>query len=294
MLLGRDLAALLGIAIGPGLWTPGAPPRPLPATVAPHKVAITCEDIGLITPDAAALAETLSRLPRGGALTCISRLAITVANFVQPNDQAQQLRLASMFFSTGVVECFQGIMSRDPSRGIFHRLQLLTLMRFLLSLPNEQPASHLTNDDARALGLVALAVNGHLEKDIIKRLGEAMRFAQFPLIWDLIMSEIGRRGLLGAKERARLQVWDLDEFESLLATVERAGREGFRDLGEFLDTKTSDTRARFMPLQNYLAARGVPWEIPTMIRHAFERVWHRAEPIMSKALAAARREQDVY
>ncbi len=612
MLSGWDLATLLRIAVGPGLWIPDAPSRPVPSTVAPHRVAITCEDIGRITPDAAALAETLSRLSRGGAMECVSRLSITVANLDQPNDQAQQLELARMFFSVEVAERFQRIISGDPSRVIFHRLQLLTLMRFLLNLPTERPGSDFTDDDARVMGLAALAVNGHLEKDIVERLGavtgadervlceavfgirnmlfnqggsllaqlvgrsvllwqvlpsddgfhptermfpaaifeqttgisfddyllwvflyslfyqgysllpmegkspdffflhddkppircpgelvpshkcsvglltahvdteepkrvlrnlydlRALRrgplaptprgprvavdltflkeaapvltfwiindylrdqggdrasqrwrdffgqlleyyvqrltssvidggasavrrvlfqadwqiallprgrhphlpdiailypgklalveviatrfhfletaiaanpdrlrtdldqmvyqpvaqlhgvvediragiirmrdldlttmslypiivvgdaFAQFPRVWDLIMGELERRGLLGAEERARLQVWDLDEFESLLATIE-SGTGELRDLAGFLETKISDPRTRFMPLQNYLAVQKVPWEIPTVIRRAFESVWQRAEPILSEALAAERR-----
>jgi hypothetical protein len=173
MLRRADLENLLGTARRGQLWTPHGPPRPVPTTVAPHRVTITCEDVGLATPDPDAVAAMLTELPRAGAIECVSRLAISVANLPQPANQAQELELARLFLPEDLVRKFRSLIGADPARGIFNRLQLLTLMRLLLTLPIANSGAEFKEREARVVGLAALAINGHFEKDVSERLNSA-------------------------------------------------------------------------------------------------------------------------
>lgn len=102
---------------------------------------------------------------------------------------------------------------------------------------------------------------------------------QFPPLWEEILAELMRRRLFSDTERSRFEVWDLDEFESVMSLLENGPTPG-SDLAEFIDAKVNDPRSRAMPLRNYLIARNFQTRVPAYVWAARQRLLRRLLEIL--------------
>jgi hypothetical protein len=134
-------------------------------------------------------------------------------------------------------------------------------------------------------GVIALAGVDPRSTKIYPVIVVADALPQFPLMWRLVFDELQQRGILSGPERRRLQVWDIDEFESILASLEKGSPE-LQDLAQCIESKTGDDAARFMPLQNYLYVLGVPSYVPDLAQRAFDSLCARVSDIIKKGTGA--------